>query len=74
MVSNQRSERALPFLRTIIITIPLKLFITAKAYHGREECINEEHQASISGRATLLLSNHRQAILCVRLRQWRRGE
>lgn len=45
----------------------------SKTHHGRAECIVEECHTSVPSWSSLLLSNSRQALLCSRLREWRRG-
>lgn len=48
--------------------------LPAKAYHGRAQCADEEHQAPLPGGAALLLPDYWQAVLCTWLRQRRRGK
>ena len=50
------------------------LLLPAKAHHGWAQRADEEHQASLPGRAALLLPDYWQALLRPRLRQRRRGE
>lgn len=45
----------------------------AKEHHGREKCAAEESETPVSGSAPLLLSDSREALLCPRLRERRRG-
>lgn len=45
----------------------------AKEHHGREKRAAEEPQTPVSGSASLLVSDCREALLCPGLCKWRRG-
>lgn len=49
------------------------LYPTAKKHNGREECATQEPETPFFGWATLLLSDHREALFCPGLCKWRRG-
>lgn len=58
----------------ILILMLNHSFQSAKTHHGRAQRAAEERETPFPGRASLLLPDHRQVILRLGLRQWRRSE